>query len=118
VSLGALTRVELPCQDLQRQRDFYARVLGLAASSADGARFALAGVELVLRPRGNALFASARGGEGGVLLAFPVPTAELDRWHRRMLTARVAVLEPPSATARLLRIADPEGNVIELFAAG
>ena len=54
------------------------------------------------------------------LLAFPVADAELERWHRRMLTARVAVLDAPGpagAPPRLLRVADPEGNVIELFAA-
>ena len=58
--------------------------------------------------------------EAGALLAFPVADAELDRWHRRMLTARVAVLDAPGpagAPPRLLRVADPEGNVIELFAA-
>ena len=46
--------------------------------------------------------------------------ADLDRWHRRMLTARVAVLDAPGpggAPPRMLRIADPEGNVVELFAA-
>ena len=48
------------------------------------------------------------------------PDAELERWHRRLLTARVAVLDAPGpsgAPPRLLRVADPEGNVIELFAA-
>jgi hypothetical protein len=55
-----------------------------------------------------------------VLLAFPVPEDELERWHRRMMMARVAVLEAPGANGaapRLLRIADPEGNVVELFSA-
>lgn len=118
---GPLARVELACRDPHRQRDFFCRILGLDAMEPGNAlRFTLGTVELVLRPRGDALFSSARGGEAGTLLAFPVADAELERWHRRMLTARVAVLDAPGpsgAPPRLLRVADPEGNVIELFAA-
>jgi catechol 2,3-dioxygenase-like lactoylglutathione lyase family enzyme len=113
--------VELACRDPHRQREFFARILGLApAEPGNALRFALGPVELVLRPRGDALFASARGAEPGTLLAFPVADHELERWHRRMLTARVAVLDAPGpagAPPRLLRVADPEGNVIELYAA-
>lgn len=114
---GPLARVELPCHDPPRQRDFYARILGLPAIGLWG--FALGPVELVLRGRGDALF-PASGPSGGALLALAVPEDELDRWHRRMMTARVAVLEAPGpggAPPRTLRVADPEGNVVELFAA-
>ena len=118
---GPLARVELACRDPHRQREFFSRILGLAPTEPGNAlRFALGAVELVLRPRGDALFASARGGEAGTLLAFPVADTELERWHRRMLLARVAVLDAPGpsgAPPRLLRVADPEGNVIELFSA-
>jgi len=113
--------VELACRDTQRLRDFYARILGLPTlGAAFSSRFDLgAGVELVLRPRGDALFPQAAG-EPGTLIAFTVPDAELERWHRRALTARIAVLDAPGpmgAPPRCLRIADPEGNVIEMFAA-
>ena len=122
MSPGPLARVELACRDPHRQRDFYARILGLPPAEAGNTlRFALGDVVLVLRPRGDALFASARGGEAGTLLALPVADAELERWHRRMLTARVAVLDAPGpagAPPRLLRVADPDGNIVELFAAG
>ena len=123
LDLGPIARVELPCRDLARQRDFYARILGLPAQRGNEARFRIGQLELVLRPRGDALF--PRGGddraqpEVGTLLAFPVPPDELDRWHRRMLTARVAVLDAPGpdgAQPRFLRVADSEGNVVELFA--
>jgi catechol 2,3-dioxygenase-like lactoylglutathione lyase family enzyme len=117
--LAPLARVALPCRDPRRQQAFYTRVLGLAALPGSPPRLSLGGVELVLRPRGDALF--PQGGEtGNAMLAFPVPDAELERWHRRMLTARVPVLEAPGHNAsppRLLRIADPEGYVVELFAA-
>ena len=124
LDLGPIARVELACRDLSRQRDFYARVLGLpAAQRGNEARFRIGQVELVLRPRGDALFPlgdEARPPpEVGALLAFPVPPQELDRWHRRMLSARVAVLDAPGpagAPPRVLRVPDPEGNVIELFA--
>lgn len=122
MTCGPLVRVELACRDPHRQREFFTRILGLTPAEAGNAlRFDLGTVELVLRPRGDALFPSWRGGEAGTLLAFPVAAAELDRWHRRALTARVAVLEAPGpggTPPRLLRLADPEGNVIELFAAG
>jgi catechol 2,3-dioxygenase-like lactoylglutathione lyase family enzyme len=120
LNLGPLARVELACRDTQRQREFYGRILGLPPLGLPpSSRFDLGGgVELVLRPRGDVLFPQA--GDAGALLAFPVPDAELERWHRRMLTARAAVLDAPGpvgAPPRRLRIADPEGNVIELFAA-
>jgi catechol 2,3-dioxygenase-like lactoylglutathione lyase family enzyme len=118
LTLGPLARVELACHDLARQRDFYGRVLGLPAMGP-GSAFALGPVELALRPRGDALFAaSVAPGEPATLLAFPVEDAELDRWHRRMLTLRIAVLEAPGpagAPPRVMRVADPEGNLIELF---
>ena len=62
----------------------------------------------------------AAAAAGGALLAFAVPDDELERWHRRMMMARVAVLEAPGANGaapRRLRVSDPEGNVVELFAA-
>jgi len=122
LDLGPIARVELACRDLPRQRDFYARILGLPAQRGNEARFRIGQLELVLRPRGDALFPRSDEGhrsEVGALLAFPVPPDELDRWHRRMLTARVAVLEAPGpagAPPRVLRVADSEGNVVELFA--
>ncbi len=122
LTLGPLARVELACRDTNRQREFLTRVLGLVpAESGQGLRFPSGELELVLRPRGDALFPSARGGEPGTLLAFPVSDAELERWHRRMLTARIAVLEAPGpggTPPRVLRVADPEGNIFELFGAG
>ena len=125
LDLGPIARVELACHDLNRQRDFYARILGLpSVQRGNEARFRIGQVELVLRARGDALFPRASDearppSEVGALLAFPVPPDELDRWHRRMLTARVAVLEAPGpagAPPRVLRVADSEGNVVELFA--
>jgi catechol 2,3-dioxygenase-like lactoylglutathione lyase family enzyme len=120
LTLGPLARVELACHDLARQRDFYGRVLGLTVDGS-GSCFALGPVELVLRPRGDVLFPAAAAPAGAAtLLAFPVQDAELDRWHRRMLTLRIAVLDPPGPSGsppRMMRVADPEGNLVELFVA-
>jgi catechol 2,3-dioxygenase-like lactoylglutathione lyase family enzyme len=122
LSLGAapLARIDLPCRDIGRQRDFYSRVLGLALAEGVYAGFRCGPVLLALRPRGDALFAAGGApAAGAVLLAFPVPDDELERWHRRMMMARVAVLEAPGAggaAPRVLRVSDPEGNVVELFA--
>jgi catechol 2,3-dioxygenase-like lactoylglutathione lyase family enzyme len=118
--------VELPCRDLARQRDFYGRVLGLRLleEGAGHASYALGSARLVLRPRGDALFplGSGLGTAPAVMLALRVPAEEIQRWHRRLLTNRVAVLEAPHASPCGLRIAlhlaDPEGNVVELVAEG
>lgn len=122
MSLGAapVARIDLPSRDIGRQREFYSRVLGLAAEEGAYAAFRCGALRLVLRPRGDALFPSGGAAAGGALLAFAVPDDELERWHRRMMMARVAVLEAPGANGaapRLLRVSDPEGNVVELFAA-
>jgi catechol 2,3-dioxygenase-like lactoylglutathione lyase family enzyme len=86
LTLGPLARLELPCRDPHRQREFFGRVLGLPPIGTGATlHFAMGGIELVLRARGDALF--------------PMGQAEA------------------GAPPRLLRIADPEGNVVELFAA-
>ncbi len=53
------------------------------------------------------------------MLAFRLATRdELERWHRRLLMAQVAVLDGPAARAggMELLVADPEGNVLALAA--
>lgn len=119
MTIEALDRVEIPCRDLARQRDFYGRLLGLTAieQGANRACYALGPLRLVLRPRGDALF--PLGAAPGLMLALRVAPDELQRWHRRLMAQRVAVLAPPHATPDgrvALHAADPEGNVIELVA--
>lgn len=114
-----LTRVELACRDPRRLAEFYARVLDQPAGSGFHAPFFWVGqVALVLRPRGDALFPTSSG--AGTLLGFAIPESDLETTHRRMLSARIPVLEAPGhagAPPRHLRLADPEGNVVEFFAA-
>lgn len=115
-----LDAIVIPCRDIHRQRGFYERVLGRAPAEtrAGWVRFDLGHVSLALRARGDALF--PREGEPGVMLAFRLDSAEeLERWHRRLLMAKVAVLDPPTELPsgdRALHAADPEGNVLCLFA--
>ncbi len=115
----ALAEVVIPCRDVIRQRAFYERILERppAESRAGLVRFDLDAVALVLRARGDALF--PREGTPGVMLAFRLATRdELERWHRRLLMAQVAVLDGPAARAGgvELLVADPEGNVLALAA--
>lgn len=115
-----LDTIVLPCADLPRQRAFYERILEVRPGfeRADWVRFDLGHVRLALRARGDALFPRANGG-AGVQLSLRVDSADtLDRWHRRLLTARIAVLEPPTEKPwghRTLYASDPEGNVIAIF---
>ncbi len=114
-----LARIELACRDTRRLAEFYARVLEQPPTGGYGSpRFRLEGVELVLRTRGDALFPLSSG--AGTLLAFALPESDLETWHRRLVTARIPVLEAPGHAGgppRHLRLADPEGNVVEFFAA-
>jgi catechol-2,3-dioxygenase len=116
--LTFLARVELACRDPRRAAEFYARVLDQLPGSGFGAPFFWVGqVALVLRPRGDALFPPSSG--AGTLLAFALPESDLEVWHRRMVMARIPVLEGPGSSGappRHLRLADPEGNVVEFFA--
>jgi predicted enzyme related to lactoylglutathione lyase len=54
------------------------------------------------------------------MLAFHLDSRdEVERWHRRLLMANVAVLDPPGPLPSgeyALHAADPEGNVLCLFA--
>jgi catechol-2,3-dioxygenase len=115
-----LDAIVIPCRDLHRQRGFYERVLDRVPEETrtGWVRFDLGHVSLALRARGDALF--PREGTPGVMLAFRLDSAEeLDRWHRRLLMVKVAVLEPPTdlpSGDRALHAADPEGNVLCLFA--
>lgn len=111
------SRIELPCRDVPRQREFYAGVMTLKPLGHAGLAFDLGGVALVLRARGDALFPNSGSGPGA-MLAFAVPPEELERWHRRLLMKRAAILAPPHDLPdgrRALHCADAEGNVVEIF---
>ena len=115
-----LEAIVIPCRDLSRQRGFYERLLERQPSEARAGwvRFDLGAMSLALRARGDALF--PREGTPGVMLAFRLDSLdELERWHRRLLMAKVAVLEAPTPQPsgdHTLHAADPEGNVLCLFA--
>lgn len=116
----ALAEVVIPCRDVIRQRAFYERILERPPADARAGlvRFDLGAIALVLRMRGDALF--PREGTPGVMLSFRLATRdELERWHRRLLMAQVAVLDGPAARpggGMDLLVADPEGNVLALAA--
>ncbi|MBR0649787.1 VOC family protein [Roseomonas terrae] len=116
-----LDAVVIPCRDIARQRGFYERILeGASVEAGSGwLRFDLGHVSLALRSRGDALF--PREGQPGVMLALRLESRdEVERWHRRLLMAQVAVLDPPRPLPSgelALHAADPEGNVLCLFAA-
>ncbi len=114
-----LVAIDIPCRDLVRQRGFYERILQQSPAEARAGlvRFDLGHLSLALRARGDALF--PREGDPGVMLSFRLESHdELERWHRRLLMAQVAVLEPPTSRedgGAALHAADPEGNVLCLM---
>lgn len=117
-----LAEVVIPCRDVTRQRGFYERILERppAEAGAGSVRFDLGALALVLRARGDALF--PREGTPGVMLRFHLASRdEVERWHRRLLMSHVAVLDAPGLRPCgdfEMHVADPEGNVLALAAAG
>jgi len=107
--MGRLSIVVLFTQDLARQREFYEKSLGMTAASA-AARW----VQFGTRDAALALRALGAGEKPRIELGFDVGPLEsrLSQLASRGVTPVGQVEE--SADCRIARVADPEGNVIQL----
>src|SRR5215831_478761 len=107
--MGRLSIVVLFTQELARQREFYEKSLGMTAASA-AARW----VQFGTRDAALALRALAAGEKPRIELGFDVGPLEsrLSQLASRGVTP-VGELEE-SADCRIARVADPDGNVIQL----
>lgn len=121
-AIKTLDYIVIPCRDLPTMRAFYREVLGLpsAYERHDWVTFQLGEVTLALRPRTAPFFALTRDVDSpSVQLAFRVDYDQVDRCHEDLMALGVSILEPPKDQLwghRTLYVADPEGNVLELYA--
>ncbi|WP_191084645.1 VOC family protein [Roseococcus microcysteis] len=115
----------LPCRDLPGMRAFYQDVLALplAEDRENWVSFRLGATMLTLRPRG-AWSVCDDGpwprGSAAIQLAFQVPLAGVDAWHRLLEARGVPILRAPTDLPqwrhRTLFFRDPEDNIIEIYA--
>lgn len=125
--LGALRSLDytmLLCNDVAAMRAFYADVLGLEVQREIVGRyveFRVGSVTLALRRRGRAYDGPAPlPGGASVQLAFRVPPKDVTVAADQLVARGIELLEPvttlPEFEHRVLFFADPEQNVIEIYA--
>ncbi len=125
--LGAIRNLDytiLLCDDVTAMRAFYVDVLGLDVRHEIPGRWAELQVGaslLALRLRGRPYDGPApEAGAASVQLAFRVPPAEVDVAAAQLAERGFEPLEPITDLAdfghRVLFFADPEDNVIEIYA--
>ncbi len=111
------------CDDLTAMREFYTSVLGFEIDhETPGAWVALrvGSSLLTLRPRNRPYDGPKPPKESASLqLAFRVPPKDVDQAHATLVRIGIPVIDPPKDQPwghRTLFFADPEHNVIEIYA--
>ena len=110
------------CDDLERMKTFYRALFDFPVNSesATGLTFCAGGVLLSLRQRTRPYDGCGTRPEvPGVQLAFRVAPEEVDQCYEQLLAGQVPILDPPTDQPRGHRtvyFADPEGNVLEVYA--
>mgnify|MGYP002032114073 FL=1 len=110
------------CEDLDRMKAFYRDLFDfpIASESATGLTFQAGAVKLSLRQRTRGYDGQGTRSElPGVQLAFLVAPDEVARCYEQLVAESVEILEPPTDQPRGHRtvyFADPEGNMLEIYA--
>ncbi len=110
------------CEDLDRMKAFYRDLFDfpIASESATGLTFQAGAVKLSLRQRTRGYDGQGTRSElPGVQLAFLVAPDEVARCYEQLVAKSVEILEPPTDHPRGHRtvyFADPEGNMLEIYA--
>jgi catechol 2,3-dioxygenase-like lactoylglutathione lyase family enzyme len=113
---------DILCDDIGRMKAFYRDLLPFAVDSESDTSLSLraGGVQLGLRQRTRQYDGvGARQESPGIQLAFRVEPEQVDQCHELLIAAGVTILEPPTDQPRGHRtvyFADPEGNVLEVYA--
>lgn len=119
-TISRLGYVVLHCRDLQASRKFYRHVLGfhIAQERADWIQFQVGDTGLVLRPLDQEL-CGQQPEKPAVQLGIRVRYDEINACYEELKARGVEVLKPPSDQGwghRTLFFADPEGNLLEMYA--
>jgi catechol 2,3-dioxygenase-like lactoylglutathione lyase family enzyme len=110
------------CEDLERMKVFYRDLFGFAVDSESETGLALRAGSVLLALRKRTRDYDGRGVRPetpGVQLAFRVAPDEVALCYRQLLDKGVEILEPPTDQPRGHRtvyFADPEGNLLEVYA--
>lgn len=110
------------CDDLVRMKKFYRGLFDFAIDSESdtGLTFRAGGVLLSLRQRTRSYDGSGtRPDLPGVQLAFLVAPDQVDSCYEQLVAKGVEILDPPADQPRGHRtvyFADPEGNMLEVYA--
>lgn len=109
--LDQVLQIAILAADMKKSVNFYSYVLGLPVitKSDRSAEFRTDGPVLAIKPRG------ASGGGGTTQLTFQVADVEVAFNDAKRRGAQVVA--PPRTTdaGRVAQLADPDGNIIELF---
>lgn len=109
--LDQITQVAVLVSDMKKAVNFYSYVLGLPVitKSDQSAEFRTEGVMLAIKLRAQP------GGSGSAQITFQVQDLEVAFTEAKRRGAKV--IAPPRTVdaGRLARLADPDGNIIELF---
>ena len=110
------------CDDLDRMKTFYRNLFAfeIDSESDTGLAFRAGSVLMALRKRTRNYDGSGvRADLPGVQLAFLVTPDEVELCYQQLLAKGVEILEPPTDQPRGHRtvyFADPEGNMLEVYA--
>jgi catechol 2,3-dioxygenase-like lactoylglutathione lyase family enzyme len=121
-AVNEVSYVIILCDDMERMKTFYRSLFNFPVDSESetSLAFRAGGVLFALRQR-------TRGYDGkgvrpdlpGVQIAFRVQPHEVEPCHQRLLEMGVEILEPTTDQPRGHRtvyFADPEGNMLEVYA--
>jgi catechol 2,3-dioxygenase-like lactoylglutathione lyase family enzyme len=117
-----LTYVLILCEDLDRMKQFYRDLFDFEVDSESDTGLALraGSVLLALRKRTRDYDGSGvRPDLPGVQIAFLVEPHEVEICYQQLLAKGVTILEPTTDQPRGHRtvyFADPEGNMLEIYA--
>lgn len=121
-AMGSLDYTVLLCENVDTMAAFYRDVLGFELRSAVAGRWAefrIGGSTLAMRTRSRPYDGSAPDG-ASVHLAFRVPPPDIDICAAQLADLGIELIEPISVFEdfghRALFFADPENNVIEIYA--
>jgi len=110
------------CDDIDRMKQFYRDLFEFPVDSETDESLALrvGGVLLGLRKRTRNYDGRGGGAESpGLQLAFLVSPAEVDACYEVLRAKGIRILDPPTDQPRGHRtvyFADPEGNILEVYA--
>lgn len=121
-SVQQLTYVIVLCDDLERMKAFYRDLFVFPVASESETSLALRAGSVLLALRQRTREYDGRGVRAelpGLQIAFLVSPAEVDLCYDQLVAKGVTIVDPPADQPRGHRtvyFADPEGNILEIYA--